>query len=366
TWQTKLSNLHVASFPWEPTPAPPPPQPMAATVPSNGPKPINAQSSSNAQTPSAAAPAPAGAGNVRIKSEPDTDHSPLPAFSGYQPNLNYDNKEAQQRAAAALKQKFGTDADLQVSQLTGQAHSPYPGGRPSPNPGNIQLPPQLSEQQRREYAAQQRQRQSQQMQQAQQAQQRPIVGNAQTDGAGEWSEMVAQRRAAALENPNAMHEADLTLRDRLEQMSHDMEGGGLMMPLSERANQPQAKKRKVAIAELTPSSYKAHAALQTSNTPRKTKVPQLDGLGESDDEGKAGIKDEDDLEDDEDAINSDLDDPDDNIVEQDPEEGPQGQIMVCTYDKVARVKNKWKCTLKDGVLTTGGKEYTLPSTSKEP
>lgn len=345
TWQTKLSNLHVASFPWEPTPAPPPPQPMAATVPSNGPKPLNAQSSSNGQTPSAVATAAAAAGNVRIKSEPDSDHSHIPAFSGYQPN--YDNKEAQQRAAAALQKKFGPDADLQVSQLTAQAHSPYPGGKPSPNPGNIQLPPQLSEQQRREYAAQQRQRQSQQMQQAQQAQQRPIVGNAQTDGADGWSEMVAQRRAAALENPNAMHEADLTLRQRLEQMSHDMEGGGLMMPLSERANQPQAKKRK------------------TNNSPHKTKVPQLDGLGESDDEDKAGIKGEDDLEDDEDAINSDLDDPDDYIVEQDPEEGPQGQIMVCTYDKVARVKNKWKCTLKDGVLTTGGKEYVFHKATGE-
>ena len=329
---------------------------MAATVPSNGPKPLSAQSTSNGQTPSAVATAAAAAGNVRIKSEPDSDHSHIPAFSGYGPN--YDNKEAQQRAAAALKQKFGTDADLQVSQLTAQAHSPYPGGRPSPNPGNIQLPPQLSEQQKREYAAQQRQRQSQQMQQLQQAQQRPIVGNAQTDGADGWSEMVAQRRAAALENPNAMHEADLTLRDRLEQMSHDMEGGGLMMPLSERANRPQAKKRKASISPPARSPFAAHAVPQTKDSPHKSKIPQLDGLGESDDEDKAGIKGEEDLEDDEDAINSDLDDPDDYIVEQDPEEGPQGQIMVCTYDKVARVKNKWKCTLKDGVLTTGGREYS--------
>ena len=326
---------------------------MAATVPSNGPKPLNAQSTSNGQAPSAVATAAAAAGNVRIKSEPDSDHNPMPAFSGWQPN--YDNKEAQQRAAAALKQKFGTDADLQVSQLTGQAHNPYPGQRPAPNPGNIQLPPQLSEQQKREYAAQQRQRLSQQMQPGQQAQQRPVVGSAQTDGADEWNEMVAQRRAATLENANAMRDADLTMRERLEQMSHDMEGGGLMMPLSERVQQPQAKKRKVAISLHAIPSYAADVVPQTNGS--APTVPQLDGLGESDDDDKTGIKGEEDLEDDEDAINSDLDDPDDYIVEQDPEEGPQGQIMVCTYDKVARVKNKWKCTLKDGVLTTGGKEY---------
>jgi transcription initiation factor TFIIA large subunit len=30
--------------------------------------------------------------------------------------------------------------------------------------------------------------------------------------------------------------------------------------------------------------------------------------------------------------------------------------MLCTYDKVQRVKNKWKCTLKDGILTTNKKE----------
>ena len=31
--------------------------------------------------------------------------------------------------------------------------------------------------------------------------------------------------------------------------------------------------------------------------------------------------------------------------------------MFCTYDKVARVKNKWKCVLKDGMVSIGGKDY---------
>ena len=62
---------------------------------------------------------------------------------------------------------------------------------------------------------------------------------------------------------------------------------------------------------------------------------------------------------DEDAINSDLDDPDDDEIDnEDEDEVPQ--IMLCMYDKVQRTKNKWKCVLKDGVLTINGKEYVPP------
>ena len=43
---------------------------------------------------------------------------------------------------------------------------------------------------------------------------------------------------------------------------------------------------------------------------------------------------------DEDAINSDLDDPDDNLDDDDEDEDG-GHIMLCMYDKVQRVKNKW-------------------------
>jgi transcription initiation factor TFIIA large subunit len=61
-------------------------------------------------------------------------------------------------------------------------------------------------------------------------------------------------------------------------------------------------------------------------------------------------------EDDEDAINSDLDDSEDELQNDESEDQNVSEVMVCVYDKVARVKNKWKCTLKDGILTTNGKE----------
>ena len=321
-------------------------------VPSNVAKPLNLQS--NGQAPSSG-PGPAN-GNVRIKSEP-AEYGQVPQYTGYQPNLNYDNQEAKQRAAALIGQRFGTDAESQVSKLTAQSNSPHSVQRASPS--NIQLP-QATDQQRREYVERQRQqkaRQTQQAQQAQQAQQRPVVANAQTDGADEWSEMVAQRRAAALAGPDATREVDLTMRERLEQMSHVMEGGGLMMPLSERPKQSQPRKRKAVVPASASSSRSASAATQSNEPNLLRKIPQLDGLGDLEEDEKKGIKPESDLEDDEDAINSDLDDPDDDIIAAEQQDDEQeGQIMLCTYDKVARVKNKWKCTLKDGVLTTGGKE----------
>lgn len=80
--------------------------------------------------------------------------------------------------------------------------------------------------------------------------------------------------------------------------------------------------------------------------------------------------------DDSEAINSDLDDSD-TEGEEDAEEGTAGEtdIVFCTYDKVcpglpdcgcrptlttlqvARVKNKWKCILKDGMIHINGRDY---------
>lgn len=54
---------------------------------------------------------------------------------------------------------------------------------------------------------------------------------------------------------------------------------------------------------------------------------------------------------DKDEIGSDLDDSDD-----DDAEGTEDMIL-CLYDKVQRVKNKWKCVLRDGVASIGGRDY---------
>ena len=322
------------------------------TVPSNVPRPQVPSSG-----PPSASPVPSnGAGGVRIKTEPGYDHP------GYPPNglpANYGSDTvARQRALANVQQKFGAGATHQFNQHHAQAAMSAPGGQQQRGPMNIQLPPPMTDQQRQEQAEFKRRQQAKQYQNLQQAQQRPMVNNTQTDGANDWEDYVTQRRLDAAKDPGAVDEADLTIRQRVELMNRSMEGGGLMIPLAEQPKLPQVKKRKVIDTEPGPSSHhSALVAAQTSDSKHMPKLPQFDGGDEDDDEDdKTGIKDELFDDDNEDAINSDLDDPEDNVIEEEQEEGRPAQIMLCTYDKVARVKNKWKCTLKDGVLTTGGKE----------
>ena len=68
-----------------------------------------------------------------------------------------------------------------------------------------------------------------------------------------------------------------------------------------------------------------------------------------------------------DAINSDLDDSDiesdlDSEFgegEDDDTAGVDKSIVLCMYEKVHRTKNKWKCQLKDGVISIGGKDWVF-------
>ena len=338
------------------------PQPMLnpTPVPSNVPRPQPLPSSSGPSLPNIPISS-GGSGDVRIKPEPGYDLSGLPQSNGL-PQMGYGNQAAPQRAAEQLQQRFGAQANTQISQLQARAAMAGQGAMPQQRPQGMQIPPPLTDQQRQQMADHQRQlqhaqeqaRQQQQYQHLQQAQHRASINNAQTDGAGDWDAMVAERRAAALQQgPTAMYAADMTIRQQVEQMGQAMEAGGLMLALSERPKQPQPKKRRVAVDAATTAIGSSYSSLLANQI--QPNIPQYDGGNESDSDEKAGIKDDPDV-DDEDAINSELDDPDDNVVEEQDEDGNTGQIMLCTYDKVQRVKNKWKCTLKDGVLTTGGKE----------
>ncbi|ORX67927.1 TFIIA-domain-containing protein [Linderina pennispora] len=82
---------------------------------------------------------------------------------------------------------------------------------------------------------------------------------------------------------------------------------------------------------------------------RELGVPQVDGASDND-QPKGPV------ENPEDAINSDLDDTD----EEDEVEGGGEEtehIVLCQYDKVTRSKNKWKCVLKDGIMLINGRDY---------
>jgi len=74
-----------------------------------------------------------------------------------------------------------------------------------------------------------------------------------------------------------------------------------------------------------------------------------------------------------DAINSDLDDSDidsdldSEFGEGDEDDGTGGDksIVLCMYEKVHRTKNKWKCQLKDGVISIQGKDWVFSRANGE-
>jgi transcription initiation factor TFIIA large subunit len=74
-----------------------------------------------------------------------------------------------------------------------------------------------------------------------------------------------------------------------------------------------------------------------------------------------------------DAINSDLDDSDiESDLDSEFGEGEEGEgegadksIVLCMYEKVHRTKNKWKCQLKDGVISIGGKDWVFSKANGE-
>lgn len=151
--------------------------------------------------------------------------------------------------------------------------------------------------------------------QAQLQNQQPTIKQAQTDGAGDEPEfqtdgLVKQFDASGDEIAMGRIEIDGLLRSKILAMGQNIEGGGLMLPLKEASTKDK----------------------------RARKVVKRSAVGDGQVDGG---DDDDDPKDDEDAINSDLDDPDDGLNEDEDGEDDMGHIMLCMYDKVQRVKNKW-------------------------
>ncbi|KAI6839676.1 hypothetical protein KC365_g16764 [Hortaea werneckii] len=361
-WQAKLSLRGVAQMPWDPKPVAPPLQ----------------------QSPSASSALPSAATNglpqsygyngqePRIKAEPGTEQQYGSVPPGYQQQQQQPQQQQQQQQQQQIPPQGGMARAQQLAQeyqMRGNQGLALPGQRPQ----GLHLPQQAqqnSQQGPSQYSPQQQQfmRQQQAALQQQQAQPRIKVENdspqlqqggipqqqqqqqqgsnpayAQTDGADDaledWQEMLAQRRATHAANGER---ADRMMRDQAIQASSDLQSG-LMVPLDEQPGRSLQKQRRTVPSHQFQNAH--------NGTPI---VPQLDG--DVDDDAKANVKDEDD----ENAINSDLDDSDEdpiNAADDDDEE--HGDTILCTYDKVQRVKNKWKCTLKDGVMSVGGKEWVF-------
>ncbi|KAI3340670.1 transcription factor IIA, alpha/beta subunit-domain-containing protein [Ustulina deusta] len=294
-------------------------------------------------------PMPAGqsTSDARIKSEPSVKIEPgLEGTQMPQPVPQGDPSNiAQQRVIAQLQNQYGDRAAASINKLREQPG----GGVTQPQNQQRMVNPSMPQ----PYPAQYHNNQQQYRpnvplnpaaQQQQQQQRIPMVNGqrpptSQVDGAGEDDSHVGiliqqSRNGQATEMGRV--EIDHLLHAQIAAKAKAMEGGGLMVPLK-RASKGRAVSYHNSGSNAGPSRFD----------------------GPDDD-----IKEEDDVEDDEDAINSDLDDPDDNVEEnEDDEEG--GQIMLCMYDKVQRVKNKWKCVLKDGVLNVNGRDYVFHKATGE-
>lgn len=67
-----------------------------------------------------------------------------------------------------------------------------------------------------------------------------------------------------------------------------------------------------------------------------------------------------------DEVGSELDDSDDDyLISEGEDDGPDENLMLCLYDKVTRTKARWKCALKDGVVTIDHKDYTFQKAQVE-
>lgn len=262
-----------------------------------------------------------------MKPEPNIKQEPGAQQPGLYQNYNgMENKNsvAANRAAQQLQAQYGMRAAGSINAIQDrmgqqpQAQQPGQGSAPV-LPQQPQQMPHPSEQ---------------------------SMGNAQVDGAGddmmedsdddeETFEGVLLRNGVN-GNPEELGRVDIDriLHDQIAAKAKSMEGGGLMLSLKE-ATKNQSKSKKLRGKGKAPAGVAAYD----------------------------GGDDDEDI--DEDAINSDLDDPDEDRDDDEVDDEGLGHIMLCMYDKVQRVKNKWKCTLKDGVLTVNGKEYVFNKATGE-
>lgn len=310
-------------------------------------------------------PAPSN-GTNRIKTEPGMEQQAqqqqqyhgLPPMSSYS-QINGGQGGGAQRAQQLVEQQFGPGATAGF-QRGGLALPGQQNAKPQVSPQGLQLPPnQMQNQYQQQQHQAMQQRQQQQLNQQQQNPQIKVEGNthqngsqnqyqhqqppapnySQTDGADdaleEWKAMLAERRAIAT---NQTERANNMMRERIAALSDELQSG-LMLPLDDQQNRLQARRRKAAALKAKRAAAPS-AAADAASAPA---IAQLDG--DADDE------------EDEDAINSDLDDPEDETNQINDDDDDNGDTILCTYDKVQRVKNKWKCTLKDGVLNANGKEW---------
>ncbi|KAJ2895642.1 hypothetical protein MKZ38_006281 [Zalerion maritima] len=370
-WQHKLTSLRIADFPWDPKPEPqtnptlPAPQQQQAVVQQQQQQQQQAQQAQQAQQPAnqytqtqllpqstqaqhgfalPSTPVSNG-GGPQVKQEPSAggpsdavlEHPPIKQ----EPGSTTPVPVPQARAIENLRNKYGDHAAGTINKIQEINH---PGG------GNFTHPPgqQQQGQQQRPGAPQQPHQQAQYhhaltLQMQQQMGGPNSMRQHQNDGTSSYPDLTGSEGVLMRDGKELGRvEVDGLLHSHIAAAGREMEGGGLMMSLKP-APKGTLKARKQELKGFGGPLPTASAVTPSTSSAANPGRDQVDGpMDEDDDE----------------LINSDLDDSaDDKDSDDDDDEG--GNVMLCVYDKVQRVKNKWKCTLKDGVLTVNSREYVF-------
>lgn len=140
-----------------------------------------------------------------------------------------------------------------------------------------------------------------------------------------------------------------------------IEDNGLVLPAGGRiVNQGDGSFELIIDVDSEVDALKYMKDLKKRNK-KKLVIRQADGPASDDDDDDQKLK----LDDsDSEGINSDLDDSD-SLESEDDSDEQEGNIMLCLYDKVQRVKNKWKCNLREGVASLNGRDYTFQKATSE-
>lgn len=237
---------------------------------------------------------------VNIKPEPASGPSGIPPSV---PAYTVPRGPGAERAIQNIENQFGSRAATSINTIrSGLGQSTAPG----PQGSQVHIPNPQAQYQQQRMAPQQQQQRTQPQPNSLAASQ---MDGAVDDDASPLEAVVLRRSPEGNTVELGRLEIDSLIRAQIEANARRMEGGGLMLPLKR-------------TSKIKASRGSAPAGLRG----------QVDGPGDDD------LKSEDaDL----DAINSDLDDPEDNKDSSDEDDDGLGHIMLCMYDKVQRVKNKW-------------------------
>lgn len=138
-----------------------------------------------------------------------------------------------------------------------------------------------------------------------------------SDGLLKWKAEVSKRREASFKNSGR---SDEFIRHYVKSRATEQQGNGGMRPLSEL---PQVDKKQ--------GQNKLSGLHQVPQ--ESAAVAPYDGPDEN-------------------SINSDLDD---SVDETSDDHSEEGQLVLCTYEKVHRVRSRFRCIFKDGMMSVNDK-----------